>query len=422
MVLLALILAMALWNLDRPEQETRSTPLPNQAYIWQRQWRADVGEAIRDSANDMEAYCLLAAEMRWTDDAPQIRRITPDWGELKNLARPPGVVVRIFPSVATTGWNAAAVNALAEWLDKIEAEFTANGVPPGEVQLDYDCPESKLDDYLRLVSELKRRQPARVLTITALPAWLRHVEFAALARAAPGYVLQVHSLHLPTSPKGLVTLCDPVEARSAVRKAAELRVPFRVALPTYSCVVVFDAGGKVSEVFAEDLPANFPSSPDPYIVLDADAYLCGELVSEWRRKGPPELQAVIWYRLPVASDRLNWDWETLAKLCRGQTLRRGWSVEARQTPGLHHEIVVRNIGDAPDDLPQRVRLRAKEGMIAASDGLRGYTVEPQPDGSVSFRLAQPGIHARVPPGRELCVGWCRTTQDHAGVTAEVAPP
>jgi len=257
-----------------------------------------------------------------------------------------------------------------------------------------------------------------VLTITVLPAWLRHVEFATLAAEAPGYVLQVHSLHLPKSPGALVTLCDPVETRAAVRAAAKLGEPFRVALPTYSCVVQFDASGNTAEVFAEDLPSSFPKSATPFVILDADAFQSAELLAEWRWHGPPELKAVIWYRLPVEADRLNWDWSTLQRLCRGATLHRGWAAEAMLSPERHHEIVLRNAGDAPDDLPRSVFVRAEQGRIAASDGLRGYVAESLSDGSVELRLAQPFTHARVPPGKELCIGWCRTAQDNVGVLVE----
>jgi hypothetical protein len=366
----------------------------------------------------MTAFSLLVAEMQWKKGAPEIRRITPDWTAVRGLRKPPGVVVRIFPSMAGTHWNSRAVDALAGLLDELAVECTTNGAAGGDVQLDYDCPESKLGEYGRLIVELKRRQPGRLLTITALPSWLRHAEFALIAREVPGYVLQVHSLHLPQSRSGLATLCDASEARAAVRGAAELRVPFRVALPTYSCVVQFDAAGKVSEVFAEDLPSGFPQTDTPYIVLDSDAFECQELLAEWK-EGPDQLKAVIWYRLPVKSDRLNWDWSTLQKLCRREPLRRGWVAEAMLTPELHHEIVLRNTGDAPDDLPPLVSLHAKEGRIAASDGLRGYSAEGLPDGSLRLRLAQPVAHARAPAGTQLRIGWCRTATERTPVAAEV---
>jgi hypothetical protein len=387
--------------------------------VWQRQWRGEVASAIREAAGDIESFSLLVAEMQWKNGAPETRRITPDWTVLKSLHTPPAAVVRIFPSVARTAWSPDAVNALSNLLQGIRDEFTANGVSLGEMQLDYDCPESKLADYRRLVQELKRLHPAPPLTITALPSWLPRAEFTALAREVPGYVLQVHSLHLPQSNTGLVGLCDTAETRAAVRAAASLHVPFRVALPTYSCVVQFDASGKVAEVYAEDLPAGFPQSSAPYAVLDSDAYQSEALLNEWRKNTPSELQAVIWYRLPVKSDRLNWDWSTLQKLCRNVPLRRGWLAQAVLAPGLHHEIVLRNTGDAPDDLPPHLTLHAGKGSISASDGLGGYAAELLADGSVSLRLLQRAMHPRLPPGKEARIGWCRTTVDRAEVTAQV---
>jgi hypothetical protein len=423
LAVVALAMIIGTWLTQRNTAPKPRPLLPHQAYVWQRQWRPAVSEAIRTASGEIGSFSLLAAEMQWKNGTPEIRRITPDWAVLRELKAPPGVVLRVFPSLAPTGWSPPAVDSLSDLIAKLSTDFRSNNVPIGEVQIDYDCPESKLADFLRLVRELKRRHPTLTLSITALPTWLPQSDFAQLAREVPGYVLQVHSLQLPKSRDRLVTLCDPAEACGAVQRAANLRVPFRVALPTYSCVVVFDSSGKVTEVYAEDLPSGFPQTSDPFIVMDADAYDCAGLISTWQRTGPAELQSIIWYRLPVESDRLNWTWPTLAKLIRNQPLRRGWKIDATRNPASqHHVITVRNDGDAPDDFPRLISVRAESSRIAASDGLRGYVAEPQPDASVRFRLTNPAMHPRVPPGTSVTIGWCRTTSENAAVTPTVISP
>jgi hypothetical protein len=418
----AAAIGAATWLFRQSGSPPPRRPLTHQAYVWQRVWRPEISEALRTAVHDIESFSLLSAEMQWKNGAPEIRRFTPDWATLRELKKPPGIVIRVFPSVAATAWNSPATDALLGLIGQLMDDFRANTVPVRDVQLDYDCPESKLGDFIRLVRELKQRHPQLSLSITALPAWLTRKEFATLAGEIPGYVLQVHSLHLPQSRSGLVTLCDPAAARAAVQRAGALKIPFRVALPTYSCVVTFDAAGKVTEVYGEDLPSSFPQTADPFIVMDADAFQCAALVSEWQKTGPAELKSVVWYRLPVKSDRLNWPWPTLAKVCRGEVLRRGWKIETPLQVSSHRDIVLHNDGDAPDDLPRVVVVRAQDGGIAASDGLRGYAATPQPDGRVRWLLENPSMHPRVPPGGQRIIGWCRTADEKVDVVTHMISP
>ena len=68
-----------------------------------------------------------------------------------------------------------------------------------ELQIDFDAAESKLAGYREWLVALRSRVGTTRLVFTALPAWLRHEEFRALAQAADGFVLQVHSLERPAA-------------------------------------------------------------------------------------------------------------------------------------------------------------------------------------------------------------------------------
>jgi hypothetical protein len=193
--------------------------------------------------------------------------------------------------------------------------------------------------------------------------------------------------------------------RPAVARAVEIGVPFRVALPTYSCVVVFDQKGMVKDVHGEDLPAGLSLSGENHAVLDADAYAISALVADWRRNAPDLLRSVIWYRLPVPTDRLNWPVETFEKVVRGDSLKRGWSVKLEARPEGHHEVILLQNGDAPDDLPRDIEIT----HVEAADGLRGYLVEGQPPGAIQLHLANPARFGRIRPGERIVAGWVRTT-------------
>ena len=410
--LITLTLLVGCGENSRPK---RSSPLPMQAYVWQRAWTPKVSSAVRQ-ATPFEALHILAAEVRCKEGRPDITRVKPNWSALRDSKRPVGVVIRIYASAAQANGNKAAVQIISDLAASIRSDFETADLPLNELQLDYDCPESKLADYTRLLRDLKAKLPATPVCITALPSWLHQDAVRPLLAESPGYVLQVHSLHLPER-GGMITLMDPAEARQAVKRAVEIGVPFRVALPTYSCVVEYDEKGAVIEVHGEDVPTGLSLSNRRFVVLDADAFAITELVQEWRKHASEQMQALIWYRLPVDSDRLNWPAETLNRIVRGEALKRGWQGVACIGVEGQSDVVLRQQGDAPDDLPMEIMVEWSDGMALAGDGLRGYVLSDQGAGWARFRLTEASRFGRVWPNQEIVIGWIRLPQTNT--TAKV---
>lgn len=401
--------------------EPRTVPLQTQAYIWQRAWKPEILDSIRSSRSWIGQYDVLAAEMRLDAGKPKVTRMGVDKAALLESAVPVGLVIRIFPSVARTGWDAASVAVVVELAEALVRDWPAGSLK--ELQLDYDCPESKLPDFTRLLKAVKVRLaslPGPVpVTCTALPSWLKQAAFSTLAREVPGYVLQVHSLHLPESRDRLVTLVDLPETDWAVKRVVEIGVPFRVALPTYSCVVEFDAAGKVREVYAEDVPVSLPLQSSAYVVLDADALALSDFVNRWRREASPLMTGVIWYRLPVAGDRMNWPLEVFRKVAQGEVLKQGWQVRVEPQPEGHAQVVIEATGDVPEDLPRYLRLSWPGGAEAAADGLGGYRVKEVGPGFLTLELMNPAKMPRAMPGVKRVAGWLRVEGGPVEVSAGV---
>lgn len=380
-------------------------PLPAQAFVWQRVWRPAVAEAVR-GASSFEALHVLAAELSIRDSQARIVTVEPDWPSLQQSGRAIGAVLRLHGSIATRLSPQAATQAIRDLAAVTVRRFDAARVPLAELQLDYDCPQSRLADYTRLLRELKKALPKIPLRITALPAWLGEASLPALLAESPDYVLQLHSLHLPEA--GIpATLFDPTEARRAVIQAARLGIPFRIALPTYSCLVEFDDEGRVREVHGEDVPSGLALSGSRHLVLDSDAFALAEWLNDLRQQPPPTLSAVIWYRLPVATDRLNWPSETLTRLVAGTPLQRHWQATLERREDGAFEVLLHQEGDAPDELPREITLEWQMRGPAAADGLRGYQVLEKHASHLVLQLQQPGRHGRVRPGTKLTAGWVR---------------
>lgn len=320
-----------------PSSTVGAAPLPHSAYIWQREWTPAVHAALTNSAPLLTGYIVLAAEGK--------TRFTPDYAALRATGKPYGLALRLKPGDPIPDLNAA------------------------EIQLDYDCPESKLDGYRQWLAEVRRHTTSPV-TITALPCWLRHeTEFRQLVAATDGFVLQVHSIDANTQ-----TLCDTNAARRAIAQAARFGKPFRVALPTYS-----HPGG-----------------------LRADPAALAALVRDLNTAPPTNMTGIIWYRLPVAGEQNNWRWPTLAALIAGNMPQPLLAVELRRPqPGLV-ELDLLNTGNADAFTNLTVTVRWRDATLLACDALAGFAMTGTETNAARF-VGNP----RLAPGERRVAGWLR---------------
>jgi len=297
----------------------------------------------------------------------------------------------------------------------VVAEARSAGVTVDELQIDYDCPEPKLDGYRRLVTAVRGRLPDCNIVITALPSWLDRRSFRSLVTEAGGYVLQVHSLVLPKSIDDIPPLCDPVNARAWVERAARIGVPFRVALPTYGYLLSFDEAGRY--VGLVNRHGDGLLAGQRCIPLQASPADMASLVASWSQDRPAALVGVIWYRLPVAHEPLNWPWPTLQTVMEGREPRPDLQAIIRTVePGLV-EIDLHNAGAAPALARSAVVIGWPSGEPIASDGVGGYAVIRM--GDDRLRVV-PMAAAELPAGEGRMIAWVRF-EDEQEVTANVEP-
>jgi len=256
---------------------------------------------------------------------------------------------------------------------------------------------------------LKRAIPETPVVITALPSWLNRKAFARLAKAADGYVLQIHSLKRPTSPDEPIVLCDPAKSQKWVARAARLGVDFTVALPTYGYFVAFDESGGFAGLSAEGPSRNWPAG---FIVkrVMADAPALATLVKRWLNDRPAAMKGVIWYRLPVETDQLNWTWTTLSTVIKGVEPKRDLSVNIEYSQPALAEVILANNGQLDEDAAVRIRITCPRQNIVAADGLRGFVVGYDGPSCLFFEYAGPGHLANISTGEKWNVGWIRLKQ------------
>jgi len=389
-----------------------SAAFTQEIYVWQRGGGTAVQAALREFAPQCDGFNVLAAEVSWRDGKPRFVRGAPDYAALAELGRPVGLSLRIGAYGGPFAADDPAARALAGLAAEVLAAARNGGLEPAELQIDFDCAEGKLAGYRRWLTALRPATGRTPLVFTALPAWLDRDDFAALAGAADGFVLQVHSLEKPAGPDVPFTLCDPVRARRWVRQAVALGRPFRVALPTYGYTLAFDRAGKFLSLAAEGPRPAWPAGTRTRTVR-ADAGALAKLARELAAQPPAHCTGLLWFRLPVAGDRLNWDPLTLATVLRGEVPVAALAVEARRAEAGLAEIVVRNNGQTSEPLPAALVLTwPSEARAVGGDGLAGYRLDLSATGGTARLAAGPSAtETLLPPGRTVKVAWLRFPHD-----------
>jgi hypothetical protein len=332
-------------------------------------------------------------------------RVPFDVRALKGHGKPVGAALRVGTFPSRFADEPEVVQLLERVIHDVKAEAKAKRIVLSEIQFDYDCPESKLEDYRGVLPALKRAASPVPLTITALPTWLLHrkVDFRRLIQEPDGYVLQLHSLAPPSGPGENLVLVESAAARGWVEKAARYGRPFRAALPTYGYMAAFDAQGKFLAVIAEGPLVSWsrnvtvrPAYSDPAAMA--------ELVRDWTRDRPAALRGVLWFRLPVAGDRFNWSWPTLHAVREGRVPRRSARFVLREPePGLV-EIDLVNAGESEMSWPPAVRIRWRGEPPIAADALAVYGMGPARRGEIRLFGAGAGL---LRPGERHPIAWLR---------------
>ena len=399
-----------LWR--RPSTQSasvQSNSIHQEAYIWQRSWKPPLREAIDRSHTSLCGYVVLGAEISFRAGHLRVARANVRYDWLRQQPTPVGLALRIGPYRGSFAADDAVAHAIANLASELIHDAAHAGLKPCEFQIDFDCAESALDGYRIWIESIGRQIRPVPITITALPSWLRHRQFARLVKATGGYVLQVHSLRRPSSLDAAMTLCDVDEARRAVALADLIGVPFRVALPTYSYLVAFDEAGRFVGLSAEGPSLEW--KPGTQVrTLGADARAMAELVRLWSAQRPRSMQGIIWYRLPTADDAMNWRWETLACVMEGRSPAAQPRIAIRRPEGRLIDVDLVNEGE--DDLPGTVQVTVqwRGALPVAADSLGGFEHTLGPD-RLLLRSPPSASLQKLTPGATRHIGWLRLDQD-----------
>ena len=367
-------------SLGSCRQPDAPLPLQHMAYVWQRAWTNDVTDAVARADDTLAGLMVLAGELTVERGHGRMTVVSVDWAALAHGARViPVIRANVSLDTLLDTANAPRVAAtLADFYRDTAAYAAASGLTLTELQLDYDCPTSKLSRYTGFLHRIRDALPNVTLSITALPTWLGDAALPDLVRNTDEWVLQVHSFEAPTHLSDDLTVCRVDQVQRYLTQAAELGIPFHLALPTYGYDVVFDAEGAFAALAAEGGVRDWP---EDYTVrsVRSDPVAMARIVADLSVTRPACLRGITWFRLPVATDARNWSWPVLESVTKGQAPTPTVTAEIRYPrPGLAEVWVEGN----PAGITIRVVVPAEYVRAVASDTFRGFTREAAPDGTV----------------------------------------
>ena len=385
---------------------TGTPPLRQDAYVWQRSWTSPLRIALKEHGGSFSNMVVLNAEVTWKAEVPTTVMVSVDYKALAEAHARPGLALRIGPYAgrfSETNSSSRFVTALSVALI---ASARSNGLTPAEFQLDYDCPSSKLEDYVLLARTVRRALAPTPMIITALPTWLDQPSFKNLLHETDGFVLQVHSLQRPKDISSRYELCETNQVTRWVASASRLNTPFRVALPTYSFLLAFDSSGQFIGLSADGQQKVWPTGTRLKTIKTEPAAIAA-LIQNWLVRLPPFMEGVIWFRFPISTDSQNLTWASLESVMHGQAPRKECHAIATQRDRLI-EISLVNSGDDEFRSAASVRIYWDAETSARPESFDALAdFEPVNRGPSSLIFTSHKKEISIAPGQQRVIGWIR---------------
>lgn len=365
------------------EEESVSTPLRHQMYVWQRVWTPAVTTAMERADSYTAGWRILVAE---TD-------LRGAWKELSPVVAAEGVTPKSLTAVIRIegqGGLEDSEKLAAQFLTWVRAQPTGRWTT---LEIDYDCPTRQLRGYVGLMRSLRGALPASMhLSLTALPTWISSPDLPTLLSVADESVLQVHSVLDPR--RGLFVSGVAMSWTKSYSRVTDK--PFSVALPDYGSRVAWDEAGHLLSVLSEE--AATQSGPVQK-ELEADPRDVAAFLEQLRAKHARNLTGIVWFRLPVEGDQRIWSLYCLESVIQGRPLISRRAVSAERDSFGAYRVIVSNVGTVDMSLPRTVRMNS----CVQADGLTGYVVRHQSNG-LTFVT---GRSTMLRVGERVAIGWTR---------------
>ncbi|HKP05160.1 MAG TPA: DUF3142 domain-containing protein [Chthoniobacterales bacterium] len=201
-------------------------------WAWQRNEPASAQELAELEAQGVRAIHWQIGELVQSG---------ADWRWRARFDLPPNVAgLRFVPVVRLESQERNPFTAQAN--ESLFSALTAATRGADELQIDYDAPDRLLRDYAATLRQLHKLVPR--VTITALPHWAHSSGAGEFRGAADELLVMLYDFE--PDPKGgpPLPLIVPDKIDRYLSEWNEVQIPWRVGLPVFARMTVFDPDGK----------------------------------------------------------------------------------------------------------------------------------------------------------------------------------
>jgi Protein of unknown function (DUF3142) len=378
----------------------------NGIYIWQRNWQSEVLESIDRLKPLCNSFIVLGGDFQLKDKRVESSKVLVNWDYLKSKG-PVTVAFRVHKGIDRVLKNddiSSFVDYVAKSINDVLSDASQKGVQIAGVQIDYDCPTSKLSDFTRFVKELKENYIRLPISITALPTWMNSFDFPQLISAVDYYVLQLHSFEIPKSNDKAQYIFPKDKAPAYFQRAISLNRPFYLSLPTYGYEVAYANDGRFLGLRAEGGVEFFGNNIKQRLMY-ANSNELLKFISLIKNYPFKNFLGINWFRLPVKSDKFNWDIKTLECVIKGQTPKVEFTIKVVDGKDSVKELYLLNSGETnvEHEIGFNINWQSKNKPIY--DILSDFTYKEQVNHN-GIRVS--GKAPMVDQSK--FIGWFRTTQ------------
>jgi len=376
----------------------------NIIYIWQKSWDENIKESLDGISSLVDHYTILSGDLKYTNSSPKINSIPIRWSYMINSNLKVTLAFRMdtASSALLKDDNIYAVVDAAEELLRSAILKAPQNTVIG-IQVDYDCPTSKLGDYIRFIRLFKKRFPKTPISITALPTWLNSSDFAPLAKETSYFVLQLHSFRVPKSVNTASSIFEEDKAKTYLKKAVNIKHPFYISLPTYGYEVAYTEDGKFLGLRAEGAQHLIGEGIKHKIVMTEPEDIVSFLKYTKSEKFK-HLKGILWFRLPLKTDEFNWDISTLVDVLNERMPKADFQADIIETAKGLSEIYVYNKGTKNIWTPVSFRIYWDRKDMPLSDITQQYKIVSKNSNSILVEGPAPKAAQRI------YVGWFRNNK------------
>ncbi len=366
-------------------------------YVWQKDWKSI---NLNDAVKNVKDFNLYYNSREFTNEKIQCTYPSQSLFCGKGKRIP---VFRIYLSRFKKNFNNEKIFAQIILNEFNKEQKLYNSTELEELQLDIDCPESKLKNYLELIKCIREKlKPNIKLSCTILPCHLKYSILNDFAKFADYLILQVHGPDVIKNINNEMQLFNKKATIKALNSIKKLDFKYKIALPSYAYEALFDAKNKQFIRFSAEVPYKENKEILSRIVSFKIKDLV-DCVNILKNEKSINFRGVIWFRLPVKGDRLNLDMETLQTIRNGKYPKIGilpyWEIDKKKCFNLY----LKNQGLVS---LKKVLVEMQWETTGSYDILNGYKNISNNKHTLIMPSSLTGIIPK--PGEKILIAWFRT--------------